>query len=69
MFSVTTLLIPKQEGTSDTVAALNEEEIFEAQFSRGLYPLGWIHTHPTQVRVRHGACMGVGEEVGWAVCL
>lgn len=28
--------------------ALNEEEIFEAQDSRGLYPLGWIHTHPTQ---------------------
>jgi hypothetical protein len=28
--------------------ALNEEDIFEAQDSRGLYPLGWIHTHPTQ---------------------
>ncbi|KAI8476111.1 MAG: JAB1/Mov34/MPN/PAD-1 ubiquitin protease-domain-containing protein [Monoraphidium minutum] len=48
VFRVTTLIIPKQEGTSDTVAALNEEEIFEAQFSRELYPLGWIHTHPTQ---------------------
>jgi STAM-binding protein len=45
---VSTLIIPKQEGTSDTVQALNEEEIFEAQFSRSLYPLGWIHTHPTQ---------------------
>lgn len=31
-----------------TPQALNEEEIFEAQDSRGLYPLGWIHTHPTQ---------------------
>ena len=37
-----------QEGTSDTVAALGEEEIFEAQDSRGLFPLGWIHTHPSQ---------------------
>ncbi|CAL8467347.1 g6884 [Coccomyxa elongata] len=47
-FQITTLIIPKQEGTSDTVQALNEEEIFEAQDSRSLYPLGWIHTHPTQ---------------------
>ncbi len=36
------------QGTTDTVQALNEEEIFEAQFERELYPLGWIHTHPTQ---------------------
>jgi proteasome lid subunit RPN8/RPN11 len=28
--------------------ALAEEEIFEAQDSRNLYPMGWIHTHPTQ---------------------
>jgi STAM-binding protein len=28
--------------------ALGEEEIFEAQMSRDLYPLGWIHTHPSQ---------------------
>ncbi|KAL6775812.1 hypothetical protein ACKKBG_A18585 [Auxenochlorella protothecoides x Auxenochlorella symbiontica] len=48
VFTITTLIVPKQEGTSDTVQALNEEEIFEAQDSRGLYPLGWIHTHPTQ---------------------
>lgn len=47
-FSITTLIVPKQEGTSDTVQALAEEEIFEAQDSRGLYPMGWIHTHPTQ---------------------
>ncbi|EFJ42269.1 hypothetical protein VOLCADRAFT_67197 [Volvox carteri f. nagariensis] len=47
-FAITTLIIPKQEGTTDTVTALNEEEVFEAQFSRELYPLGWIHTHPTQ---------------------
>ena len=48
MFVISTLIIPKQEGTSDTVQALNEEEIFDVQDKRALYPLGWIHTHPTQ---------------------
>ncbi|KAG2449124.1 hypothetical protein HYH02_005872 [Chlamydomonas schloesseri] len=47
-FAINTLIIPKQQGTTDTVQALNEEEIFEAQFERELYPMGWIHTHPTQ---------------------
>jgi STAM-binding protein len=47
-FTITALIIPKQEGTADTVQALAEEEIFEVQDSRALYPLGWIHTHPTQ---------------------
>ncbi|CAI0400854.1 unnamed protein product [Linum tenue] len=28
--------------------ATNEEEIFEVQDKRSLFPLGWIHTHPTQ---------------------
>lgn len=48
VFLISTLIIPKQEGTSDTVQALNEEEIFDVQDKRALYPLGWIHTHPTQ---------------------
>lgn len=48
VFVISTLIIPKQEGTSDTVQALNEEEIFDVQDKRSLYPLGWIHTHPTQ---------------------
>jgi len=47
-FIISHLIVPKQEGTSDTVHALAEEEIYEAQDSRSLYPLGWIHTHPTQ---------------------
>ena len=47
--------------------ALNEEDIFEAQDSRGLYPLGWIHTHPTQTCFLssvdiHTHC---GYQVGW----
>lgn len=47
-FVISALIIPKQEGSTDTVQALAEEEIFEAQDSRSLYPLGWIHTHPSQ---------------------
>lgn len=48
LFTINTLIVPKQEGSSDMVSALNEEEIFEAQDKRSLYPLGWIHTHPSQ---------------------
>jgi hypothetical protein len=91
VFTINTLIVPKQTGTSDTVRIgrgrgwghrlwgrdgmcgrpsgltascatspalaltvavqvemLNEEEIFEVQDSRALYPLGWIHTHPSQ---------------------
>ena len=47
-FSITTLLIHKQRGTSDQVTAEGEEEIFVAKDSRDLFPLGWIHTHQTQ---------------------
>lgn len=47
-FSVTALIIPKQESTSDSCQTTNEEEIFEVQDKRSLFPLGWIHTHPTQ---------------------
>jgi len=47
-FTLTTLIVPKQTSTSDTVAMLNEEEIFDVQDSRELLTLGWIHTHPTQ---------------------
>ncbi|KAL9139960.1 hypothetical protein ABFS82_14G005300 [Erythranthe guttata] len=48
VFHITTLIIPKQESTSDTCQTLNEEEIFEVQDKRSLFSLGWIHTHPTQ---------------------
>jgi STAM-binding protein len=47
-FHVTALIIPKQESTSCTCNTTNEEEIFEVQDTRKLFPLGWIHTHPTQ---------------------
>ncbi|XP_024922436.1 AMSH-like ubiquitin thioesterase 3 isoform X1 [Ziziphus jujuba] len=48
VFHISTLIIPKQESTSDSCQTLNEEEIFEVQDSLSLFPLGWIHTHPSQ---------------------
>ncbi|KAM4116529.1 hypothetical protein ACJW30_02G056800 [Castanea mollissima] len=48
VFHITTLIIPKQESTSDSCQTLNEEEIFEIQDKLSLFPLGWIHTHPSQ---------------------
>ncbi|GEM12334.1 STAM-binding protein [Rhodotorula toruloides] len=47
-FTVTHLLVPEQEGTSDTCTTMREEEVFEYQDRRGLLTLGWIHTHPSQ---------------------
>lgn len=48
IFCITTLIIPKQESTSDSCQTMNEEEIFEYQDKLSLFPLGWIHTHPSQ---------------------
>lgn len=47
-FYVTTLIIPKQESTSGSCQAINEEEFFAIQNEQSLYPVGWIHTHPSQ---------------------
>ncbi|XP_074296023.1 AMSH-like ubiquitin thioesterase 2 [Silene latifolia] len=44
----TTLIVPKQESTSTSCQALKEEEIFNIQNERSLFPVGWIHTHPSQ---------------------
>ncbi|KAL7210561.1 hypothetical protein ACSBR1_032007 [Camellia fascicularis] len=48
VFHITTLIVPKQESTSDSCQTLNEEEIFDVQDKYSLFPLGWIHTHPSQ---------------------
>ncbi|CAN6726566.1 unnamed protein product [Malus baccata var. baccata] len=48
VFHITTLIVPKQESTSDSCQTLNEEEIFEVQDRLSLFQLGWIHTHPSQ---------------------
>ncbi|GAB2280453.1 AMSH-like ubiquitin thioesterase 2 [Dionaea muscipula] len=47
-FYATTLVVPKQESTSSSCLAVNEEEIFAIQNERSLFPVGWIHTHPSQ---------------------
>lgn len=49
MIVITTLIIPKQRGDSDSTVMLNEEEL--VQFFGGyrkVIQAGWIHTHPTQ---------------------
>ncbi|KAK3008551.1 hypothetical protein RJ639_013396 [Escallonia herrerae] len=43
VFHITTLIVPKQESTSDSCQTLNEEEIFEVQDKFSLFQLGWIH--------------------------
>lgn len=47
-YYVTTLIIPKQDSTSNSCQAFNEEEIFAIQYEESLLPVGWIHTHPSQ---------------------
>ncbi|GKB65780.1 AMSH-like ubiquitin thioesterase 2 isoform X1 [Tanacetum coccineum] len=47
-YYVTTLIIPKQDSTSNSCQAVNEEEIFAIQNEGSLFPVGWIHTHPSQ---------------------
>ncbi|CAA6665567.1 unnamed protein product [Spirodela intermedia] len=47
-FYVTTLIVPKQDSTSNSCQALHEEEIYALQDELNLFPLGWIHTHPSQ---------------------
>ncbi|KAI3858441.1 hypothetical protein MKW98_021806 [Papaver atlanticum] len=42
------MIIPKQEATSSSCQARNEEEIFAIQDEHSLFSLGWIHTHPSQ---------------------
>ncbi|KAI9308460.1 hypothetical protein BJ944DRAFT_260165 [Cunninghamella echinulata] len=48
VLNMTTLIIPKQTGTSDTCTTENEEELFEYQDANDLLTFGWIHTHPSQ---------------------
>ncbi|KAI3467537.1 hypothetical protein Pfo_024200 [Paulownia fortunei] len=47
-FYITTMIIPKQEATSNSCQAVNEEEIYAIQNEESLFPIGWIHTHPSQ---------------------
>lgn len=47
-FSISNVIVPKQNGTSDSCTTMNEEELFDYQDQFNLITLGWIHTHPTQ---------------------
>ncbi|CCA68396.1 hypothetical protein PIIN_02260 [Serendipita indica DSM 11827] len=47
-FTISTLLIPEQRGTTDTCIMECEELVVEFSTGRDLLTLGWIHTHPTQ---------------------
>ncbi len=47
-FFVTDIVLPKQEGSPNTVITLKEEELVAWQLAHNLISLGWIHTHPTQ---------------------
>ncbi|XP_024988890.1 AMSH-like ubiquitin thioesterase 2 [Cynara cardunculus var. scolymus] len=46
-YYVTTLIIPKQDATSSSCQAVNEEEIFAIQNEQSLVPVGWIHVFPS----------------------
>lgn len=48
LLKITHVIIPKQQGTSDSCNTMNEEELFDIQDQLNLITLGWIHTHPTQ---------------------
>ncbi|KZS88008.1 JAB1/MPN domain-containing protein [Sistotremastrum niveocremeum HHB9708] len=47
-YVVTTLLIPRQQASSDWCSMEDEETVLEFQERRFLITLGWIHTHPSQ---------------------
>ncbi|KAJ7926882.1 hypothetical protein B0H13DRAFT_2229354 [Mycena leptocephala] len=47
-YIVDTLLIPKQHATSDTCTMDEEGGVLAFAEERGLFTLGWIHTHPSQ---------------------
>ncbi|KDO22581.1 hypothetical protein SPRG_12561 [Saprolegnia parasitica CBS 223.65] len=46
--AISTLIIPKQTGSSDMCTMTHEEELFEYCIANDLLTLGWIHTHPSQ---------------------
>jgi proteasome lid subunit RPN8/RPN11 len=45
---ITDLIIPKQDGTSDSCTAKGDEEYLLIQDNLDLITFGWIHTHPSQ---------------------
>ncbi|CAM9279802.1 unnamed protein product [Scytosiphon promiscuus] len=48
VLEMTTLIIPKQEGSPNSVETTDETELFHYMLENKLITLGWIHTHPKQ---------------------
>lgn len=48
VLKMTTLIIPKQTGTSDSCETTDETALFNYMLANKLITLGWIHTHPKQ---------------------
>ena len=49
VLTISTIIIPKQEGSSDSCIMTNEEELLMIQDKEDLITMGWIHTHPAYV--------------------
>lgn len=47
-YLITHVLIPDQRGTSSTICALDEVNLFARMMQLEVILLGWIHTHPSQ---------------------
>ncbi|ETO00590.1 hypothetical protein RFI_36850, partial [Reticulomyxa filosa] len=47
-YKITHVILPKQNGTSNTVHTVNEEELIDIQEKLEIITVGWIHTHPSQ---------------------
>ncbi|CAG2179548.1 unnamed protein product [Oppiella nova] len=48
VFTITQVIVTKQNGTADSCQMIAEEEIIPIQDRHGFTVVGWIHTHPTQ---------------------
>ena len=48
---IDTLIIPLQEGYVDRCLMTDELSLFETQINQKVMTIGWIHSHPTYVRI------------------
>ena len=48
---IDTLIIPLQEGYVDLCLMTDELSLFETQINQKVMTIGWIHSHPTYVRI------------------
>ena len=74
-FTVTLLFIPKQQGTSDSCIAVDEDLTDNALQQNSCIVLGWIHTHPTKtsfqssiVKHRLAYTFWISESITRSIC-